>query len=133
MGEKIFIKFVVIAAKFIIMKIINSHKELVVYQLAFKSSMEIFLLANHWKISYHDAISRIMESTQLIFPIITSPLPPFSPSPLPSLNTLDQKSECSSPGGATKRVSVGARASNSLFLFSLTLSNSHLQVLRSNH
>lgn len=35
-------KFVVLAAKNNIMEIIKSHRELIVYKLAFKLSMEIF-------------------------------------------------------------------------------------------
>jgi len=66
MGEKMFI-FVIIAAKNIIMKIIRSHKELVVYQMAFKSSMEIFTLTKSFpKEELYSLVSQIRRSSRSV-------------------------------------------------------------------
>jgi len=59
--------FVVIAAKNIIMKIIKSHKELVAYQIAFKTSMEIFALTKSFpKEEVYSLISQIRRSSRSV-------------------------------------------------------------------
>ena len=60
-------KFVVIAAKNYIMEIIKSHKELIAYQLAFKSSMEIFSLSKSFpKEEVYSLSSQIRRSSRSV-------------------------------------------------------------------
>ena len=57
--------FVCVAAKLNIMKIIRSHKELVVYQMAFKSSMELFHLTKSFpKEEVYSLTSQIRRRNQ---------------------------------------------------------------------
>ena len=59
--------FVFIAAKFNIMEIIRSHKELVVYQMAFKSSMELFKLTKSFpKEEVYSLTSQIRRSSRSV-------------------------------------------------------------------
>jgi len=59
--------FVSIAAKFNIMEIIRSHKELVVYQMAFKSSMELFQLTKSFpKEEVYSLTSQIRRSSRSV-------------------------------------------------------------------
>ena len=55
------------AAKLNIMKIIRSHKELVVYQMAFKSSMELFHLTKSFpKEEVYSLTSQIRRSSRSV-------------------------------------------------------------------
>ena len=59
--------FVVIAAKYKIMEIIRSHKELIVYQMAFKSSMELFILTKSFpKEEVYSLTSQIRRSSRSV-------------------------------------------------------------------
>ena len=67
MGEKNLLYLYSIAAKFNIMEIIRSHKELVVYQMAFKSSMELFHLTKSFpKEEVYSLTSQILRSSRSV-------------------------------------------------------------------
>jgi len=62
-----FTKFVIVALKNIIMKILRSHKELEVYQLAFKASMIIFHLSKSFpKDEIFSLTSQIRRSSRSV-------------------------------------------------------------------
>jgi four helix bundle protein len=67
-GIEIFTIFEILAAKFnIIMKIMRSHKELDVYQLAFKTSMEIFHISGLFpKEELYSLTSQIRRSSRSV-------------------------------------------------------------------
>ena len=56
--------FVFVAAKNLLMKIIKSHKGLIVYQMAFKSSMDLFILTKSFpKEEVYSLTSQIRRSS----------------------------------------------------------------------
>jgi four helix bundle protein len=58
---------VIVAAKNRIMKIIKSHEELIVYQIAFKSSMDLFVLTKSFpKEEVYSLISQIRRSSRSV-------------------------------------------------------------------
>lgn len=60
-------KFGIVAANLKIMKILKSHKELDVYQLAFKTSMEIFKISRFWpKEEVYSLTSQIRRSSRSV-------------------------------------------------------------------
>jgi hypothetical protein len=59
--------FVIVAAKLLIMKILRSHKELEVYQLAFTTSMDIFHLTKSFpKEEIFSLTSQIRNSSRSV-------------------------------------------------------------------
>ncbi len=67
-GEgEIFCIFGIIAAKRNIMELIKSHRDLVVYQMAFKSSMDIFTLTKSFpKEELYSLVSQIRRSSRSV-------------------------------------------------------------------